>query len=126
MTETAGSAAFDAWAIAQAAAMAISTFDTTGPARFSLGADGSLRQLSLDDTSAVLVWSPARGWEATLAPDDPPRALLELYLPISSATPARPITIGHLGQSLDGFIATCTGDSVYVTGPQNILHLHRL
>ncbi len=54
------------------------------------------------------------------------RDLLELYLPVSSGTAARPITIGHLGQSLDGFIATHSGDAISVTGPENILHLHRL
>ena len=36
------------------------------------------------------------------------------------------MTVGHLGQSLDGFIATHAGESQYVTGPENILHLHRL
>jgi riboflavin-specific deaminase-like protein len=34
--------------------------------------------------------------------------------------------VGHLGQSLDGFIATGCGDSFYVTGPENIRHLHRM
>jgi riboflavin-specific deaminase-like protein len=49
-----------------------------------------------------------------------------LYLPICSATAARPISVGHLGQSLDGFIALHTGESQFVTGHQNILHLHRM
>jgi riboflavin-specific deaminase-like protein len=31
-----------------------------------------------------------------------------------------------LGQSLDGHIATASGDSYYVTGPDNVRHLHRL
>ena len=38
----------------------------------------------------------------------------------------RPITVGHLGQSLDGFIATHAGESQYVTGEENILHMHRM
>ena len=54
------------------------------------------------------------------------RNRLDLYLPVCSATPAHPITIGHLGQSLDGFIATLTGDSQFVTGAANIVHLHRM
>jgi riboflavin-specific deaminase-like protein len=37
-----------------------------------------------------------------------------------------PVTVGHLGQSLDGFIATCSGDSRYVNGRGNLLHLHRM
>jgi riboflavin-specific deaminase-like protein len=36
------------------------------------------------------------------------------------------VTIGHLGQSLDGFIATNSGDSRYVNGRGNLLHLHRM
>lgn len=34
--------------------------------------------------------------------------------------------IGQLGQSLDGRIATPTGHSHYVNGPEAIVHLHRL
>jgi riboflavin-specific deaminase-like protein len=36
------------------------------------------------------------------------------------------LVVGHLGQSLDGFIATESGDSRFVTGPDNIVHLHRM
>jgi diaminohydroxyphosphoribosylaminopyrimidine deaminase / 5-amino-6-(5-phosphoribosylamino)uracil reductase len=126
MTQNGGLTAFNAWSIAHAAAKAIGAFDTAHPARFSLGASGWLCPLEREDSRAVLTWSPISGWEPVLAPDDPQRDLLELYLPISSATTARPITIGHLGQSLDGFIATMSGDSCFITGPENILHLHRL
>jgi riboflavin-specific deaminase-like protein len=34
--------------------------------------------------------------------------------------------VGHLGQSLDGFIATHAGESQWVTGPDNVVHSHRL
>jgi diaminohydroxyphosphoribosylaminopyrimidine deaminase / 5-amino-6-(5-phosphoribosylamino)uracil reductase len=124
--ENAASATLDSWAIAHAAAMAIGTFDADHPARFALIGSGELRRLARDDSGAVLEWDPASGWHSTLPPGDPRGDLLELYLPISSATAARPITIGHLGQSLDGFIATQSGDALSVTGPENILHLHRL
>ena len=43
-----------------------------------------------------------------------------------AASAARPVTIGHLGQSLDGYVATSTGDSQFVNDPQNIVHLHRM
>jgi riboflavin-specific deaminase-like protein len=52
--------------------------------------------------------------------------MLELFAPLCGATAARPITLAHLGQSLDGCIATASGDSYYVTGPDNVMHLHRL
>ncbi len=74
----------------------------------------------------VVTWRPGAGWETSLAASDPRRALIELYLPIASATSRQPVTIGHLGQSLDGFIATHSGQSQYVTGEENILHLHRM
>ena len=66
------------------------------------------------------------GWADTLPPDGPRRALIDLYLPICSATEDRPITVGHLGQSLDGFIATHEGESRWVTGPENLAHMHRM
>jgi diaminohydroxyphosphoribosylaminopyrimidine deaminase / 5-amino-6-(5-phosphoribosylamino)uracil reductase len=34
--------------------------------------------------------------------------------------------VAQLGQSLDGFVATLTGDSYYVNGAHCLLHLHRL
>jgi diaminohydroxyphosphoribosylaminopyrimidine deaminase / 5-amino-6-(5-phosphoribosylamino)uracil reductase len=68
----------------------------------------------------------ARAFAATLPAGDPQAAFLDLYLPICGATAAKPITVGHLGQSLDGFIATHAGESRFVTGQENILHLHRL
>jgi riboflavin-specific deaminase-like protein len=61
-----------------------------------------------------------------LPSDDPRHALIDLYLPMCSATREHPITVGHLGKSLDGFIATYSGDSQFVTGQENILHLHRM
>ncbi len=116
----------DAWAIAHAAARAIGSFDAEVSAHFALAADGRLQRAPAHAPDAVLRWNPAAGWESALADDGPQCDLLDLYLPISSGTAARPVTVGHLGQSLDGFIATQSGDAISVTGPENILHLHRL
>jgi diaminohydroxyphosphoribosylaminopyrimidine deaminase/5-amino-6-(5-phosphoribosylamino)uracil reductase len=52
--------------------------------------------------------------------------LLDLYLPLCVGSGARDLVIGHVGQSLDGQIATAGGASRYVTGPENIVHMHRL
>jgi riboflavin-specific deaminase-like protein len=68
----------------------------------------------------------ALGWHDALPPDEPGRTVFDLYLPLCRATLVKPITVGHLGQSLDGFIATHGGDSQFVTGHENIVHLHRL
>jgi len=61
-----------------------------------------------------------------LPADDPRRSAIDLYLPFCSATTTKPMTLGHLGQSLDGFIATHTGESQWVTGHENVVHMHRL
>jgi len=118
-------AELEAWALVSAAAEAAGTVDTASAGRFAFAA-GRLIRLGREESGAALQWNPAEGWEACVAADDARRDLLDLYLPISSATAERPLTIGHLGQSLDGFIATAAGDSFTVTGPENILHLHRL
>lgn len=54
------------------------------------------------------------------------RPLLDLYAPLLSSRGGGTFTLAHLGQSLDGHIATASGDSYYVTGPDNVRHLHRL
>jgi riboflavin-specific deaminase-like protein len=65
--------------------------------------------------------------EAEAVPaDSSTRPFIDLYLPIVRARTPLPITVGHLGQSLDGFIATHAGESRFVTGGENILHLHRM
>jgi diaminohydroxyphosphoribosylaminopyrimidine deaminase / 5-amino-6-(5-phosphoribosylamino)uracil reductase len=74
----------------------------------------------------LIAWDPAAGWQPAVGRDHPAYQLLDLYLPLCNATAARPITVGHLGQSLDGFIATHGGDSQFVTGHENIVHMHRL
>lgn len=96
------------------------------PAMFSATEDGSLQPVLPGETACVVAWRPEVGWQACLPPGDPRCALIDLYLPICSATRERPVTVGHLGQSLDGFIATLSGDSHFVTGKENIRHLHRM
>lgn len=87
--------------------------------------DDQLASTDRSDPRAAVVWEGG-AWHILLPRDDPRYALLDLWLPLCNALPARPIAIGHLGQSIDGFIATPSGDSQFVTGQQNILHLHRL
>jgi riboflavin-specific deaminase-like protein len=49
-----------------------------------------------------------------------------LYSPIIDKNAPSPFVIAQLGQSLDGRIATPTGHSHYINGPEAIRHLHRL
>jgi len=121
------SAVDSAWRLVRAASALADGLDRSG--RFEVfGDDGSdgLRPLPADGSGAVLAWHPGAGWESRLPANDARSELLNLYLPICSATSARPLTVGHLGQSLDGFIATPSGDSHTVTGGDNIVHMHRL
>ena len=116
-----------AWAIAVAAARhADRLAEGEHDAVFAIETDGDLRPVSASCAEAVLAWRARVGWELLLPPADPRSPLIDLYLPICGATRTRPITVGHLGQSLDGFIATHSGDSQFVTGQENILHLHRM
>lgn len=91
---------------------------------FGLGMQGQLVQQR--PAEAALRWDSGLGWQSLLPKGDPGHELLQLYLPLCSAHARQPMTIGHLGQSLDGFIATSSGESCFVTGPANIVHLHRL
>ena len=115
------------WNVVQAAARAAERLAKANQrAIFALGADGELRIVQEGDPDALIAWHPDDGWEVVLPDADPRRDFIDLYLPICSATAARPVTVGHLGESLDGFIATHAGESQWVTGEQNMLHMHRL
>jgi len=120
----------EAWAIVLAAAneaeRAAELNQVAAFAPPAQGEDAPLRPVAVGDRAAAIEWRPGSGWELVLPAADLRHALIDLYLPICSATFARPMTVGHLGQSLDGFIATHTGESQYVTGEENIRHLHRM
>ncbi len=116
-----------AWTIVMAASRAADTAAAAGRTlAYTASPGGDLIATRDDDPDAVVLWRRSTGWEPLLPASDPRQAMLDLYLPIAGATASRPMTVGHLGQSLDGFIATHSGESQYVTGEENILHLHRM
>jgi riboflavin-specific deaminase-like protein len=120
------------WRVVSAAAAwarRASAPEAGAPARegaFGIDAAGSLVPIPPESPHACLYWREDLGWTAAPRVPVAARALLELYLPICAASARRPLTVAHLGQSLDGHIATASGDSYYVTGPENVRHLHRL
>ena len=66
-----------------------------------------------------------QGWSELLAGVVPIGGqLAERYGPIVAAGPR--LVMAQLGQTLDGFIATRTGDARFVTGEADRTHLHRL
>lgn len=76
-----------------------------------------------ENAATLLELSPDRTWQSFGdAVQADAALLLNRYLPLL----APQLVIGQLGQSLDGRIATANGHSHYVTGPESLLHLHRL
>ena len=66
------------------------------------------------------------GWR--LEPQASPEiaALFAIYMPFCAVSPGRSVVVAHLGQSLDGRIATLSGASRWVTGDADIAHNHRM
>lgn len=67
---------------------------------------------------------PGGEWRAGQPLPNDVAALFDTLLPIACGP--RCSTLAQLGQSLDGRIATVTGESRYVTGEASRVHLHRL
>jgi diaminohydroxyphosphoribosylaminopyrimidine deaminase / 5-amino-6-(5-phosphoribosylamino)uracil reductase len=68
----------------------------------------------------------ATSWRSAYPLDAMGSFLCDLYLPLCAAAAGRSYAAAHLGQSLDGRIATLCGASQWVTGPEDILHNHRM
>ncbi|GDX74649.1 hypothetical protein LBMAG40_13060 [Cyanobium sp.] len=90
--------------------------------RWRIGCPAAPVHLSANEAT-LLELSPDRTWQSFGNPVNADAALLlNRYLPLL----APQLVIGQLGQSLDGRIATTNGHSHYVTGPESLVHLHRL
>lgn len=81
----------------------------------------------------LLTATANHGWQLAGAVSGASADLFALYKPLLDARLAQARHAGasswvlaQLGQSLDGCVATSTGDSYFVTGEQSLLHLHRL
>ena len=96
------------------------------PLGLAFGAGAAPRLLEPDDPRALLRLDGDGGWQCSAEVTAEAGQLFDLHLGLCRAGAARPSTLGHLGQSLDGRIATAGGASTYVTGPEDIAHLHRL
>jgi riboflavin-specific deaminase-like protein len=90
--------------------------------RWRIGSPTAPVRLS-ENAALLLELSPDRTWQSFgNAVHADAALLLNRYLPLL----APQLVIGQLGQSLDGRIATTSGHSHYVTGPESLVHLHRL
>jgi riboflavin-specific deaminase-like protein len=59
------------------------------------------------------------------------QSLLKLYLPLcflslQARRLKRAVSLSHFAQSLDGWVATISGDSRWIGGPGNLVHAHRM
>jgi diaminohydroxyphosphoribosylaminopyrimidine deaminase/5-amino-6-(5-phosphoribosylamino)uracil reductase len=86
---------------------------------FALAADGELRPADAA-RSALLFWQPLVGWRCADTMDSAVRAFVELYLPL-----CQPLfeTVRQQPRDLG---RRSTRVSARVTGPDNIVHLHRM
>lgn len=89
------------------------------------GASAIGRRLRLEIGESWLWLDPDGGWSIDPMPPAPICLLLDLYLPLALQD-GPSFTIAHLGQSLDGRIAAANGASRWVTGPEDLLHNHRM
>jgi len=87
---------------------------------------GRLEEVGLDRAQIVLDPSSEPSFQSSQRLTASVRQLLDLYLPLCIGEHCERLVLGHVGQSLDGQIATTAGASRYVTGPENIVHMHRL
>jgi diaminohydroxyphosphoribosylaminopyrimidine deaminase / 5-amino-6-(5-phosphoribosylamino)uracil reductase len=87
---------------------------------------GRLEEVTLDQAWIRVDPGAERGFHAVARLAPALLDLLSLYLPLCLAKRGDALCFAHVGQSLDGQIATASGASKNVTGPENIRHMHRL
>jgi len=76
---------------------------------------------------AGVSWGAGQGWALQGRWDTPAQDLFALHKPLLDARRDGGVwVIGQLGQSLDGCVATRSGDSCFINGPETLTHLHRL
>jgi diaminohydroxyphosphoribosylaminopyrimidine deaminase / 5-amino-6-(5-phosphoribosylamino)uracil reductase len=94
----------------------------------AIAADGE-PMVELDGGAVVIDPDAPRGWRAPTdrpGPDASAAELLDLYAPLCAGPRSTRLVVGHLGQSLDGRIATESGVSQFITGEENLEHAHRM
>lgn len=69
--------------------------------------------------------APGGEWSSRCDVSPEAARLFDIFLPVVASGTASTV-LAQVGQSLDGFIATETGHSHYVTGEAGLAHLHRL
>lgn len=92
----------------------------------AVDAAGALRVVEPGHGSLDLLPGRAPGYRSAATLPRSVEFLLDVYLPLCCGAGSEDLVVGHVGQSLDGKIATSTGASCYVTGQEDLVHMHRL
>ncbi|MEJ8853734.1 RibD family protein [Variovorax robiniae] len=75
----------------------------------------------------ALTWDASQGYALGDEWSAQAEELFALVKPVLDRTPgSKPWVVGQLGQSLNGCIATRSGDANYINGAEVLSHLHRL
>jgi riboflavin-specific deaminase-like protein len=89
--------------------------------------------LAIEPPDALRATRAEPGWQLVKPFSAESAAWFDIYAPLLEArlaqarTPSAPVwVLGQLGLSVDGYVATASGDSYFVTGPESLAHLHRL
>jgi riboflavin-specific deaminase-like protein len=90
------------------------------------GADGLATLEWRDERGPVLQLRADGTWSCDTVLAPAAETVLAIFMPLLARSARSGVVIAHLGQSLDGRIATESGHSHYVNGPQSLRHLHRL
>jgi riboflavin-specific deaminase-like protein len=116
----------DVWALLRALARAASRRE--GIAQQAAVALQRGEIVRVPQNQAWIVISPDRdrGWEPRRPVSYSAAELLDLYLPLCVGPLCSEIRVAHLGQSLDGRVATPRGASPLITGPEDMRHTHRM
>ena len=93
--------------------------------RAAFAAQPGAKLVSIPFNGGSLRVSVGGGWRASTSLPDDVAAQLDLYLPYCFSRPGG-LAVAHIGQSLDGRIATENGESRWVTGEADLLHCHRM
>jgi riboflavin-specific deaminase-like protein len=116
-----------AWRLLRALALAASRGEPASDGDgVGLDEHGALVLLPAGRGLLTLRSEHAHGFETSLLVSESARALLELHLPLCVGERSQSLVVAHLGQSLDGRVATVTGASRFITGPEDLRHMHRL
>ena len=96
---------------------------SAGDAEFEPGA--AALTVSAENYETAIDVAAGGAWRTVHDVSPSAARMLDIYLPYAASGTA-PTVLAQVGQSLDGYIATVTGHSHYVTGESGLDHLHRL